>query len=145
MANEQISNPAADESEGTSIGNAYIQVVNGDTVSLPLGTIVSVVSGFTSGPFQVKRTPTTADFFIIGVVSGAAIPVGGVGRITVEGLAAVTMDGNTTAGDLCITSSTTAGQGKDSATVTAGKTVGVILNTQTGGAGSTAQVYVHKN
>ena len=144
MANEQISNPAADESEGTNIGNAYIQVVNGDTVSLPLGTIVAVKSGFASGAFNVVREPTTADFLMIGVVSGAAIPVGGVGRITVEGLAAVTMDGNTTAGHLCLSSATTAGQGLDSATATLGKTLGTILNTQTGGAGSTAQVYVHK-
>ena len=50
-------------------------------------------------------------------------------------LGAVTMDGNTTAGHLCLSSATTAGQGLDSATATLGKTLGTILNTQTGGAG----------
>jgi hypothetical protein len=145
MGTQIIGNPSAEESESAEPGNTYLQVVNGDTVSLPIGTVVSIVSGYAgSGSFTVKRTPTTADFLILGVVSGAAIPVGGAGRVTTEGLAIVTFDGNTTAGHLCLSSATTAGEGLDSATATLGKTVGTILNTQSGGAGSSAYVHVHK-
>lgn len=145
MGSQTIVNPSAEESENAEIGITFVNVVNGDTVALPIGTVVQVVTGYAgTGPFTVVRMATTVTFFLVGVVSGQAIPVGGSGRITVEGVAAVIMDGNTTAGHLCICSATTAGQGLDSATATLGKTVGTILNTETGGAGALAQVYVHK-
>jgi len=143
MGTQLIGDPGAEESESAEPGNSYVQVVNGDTVSLPTGTIVSVITGYAgSGAFTVKRTPTSGDFFMVGVVAGQTIPVGGSGRVTTEGLANVIMDGATTAGHLCLASASTAGDGTDSSSVTSGKTIGVILNT-IGSAGK-AYVYVHK-
>lgn len=147
MGNDLIGNPGGVSGEAPDVGITYIQVVNGDTVSLKQGWVVSVVTPFTaltSASFQAKRTPTTADFGILGVVAGADIPVGGAGRVTTEGVADVIMDGNTTVGHLCLSSATTAGQGLDSATATLGKTVGTILATGSGGAGAKISVYVHK-
>lgn len=145
MGTQTIGDPGGVSGESPlDIGQTYVQVVNGDTVSLPIGTVVTVVRPVTatSTSFTVKRMPTTPDFGLVGVVSGAAIPVGGAGKVITEGVALVIMDGATTSGDLCLCSTTTAGDGLDSATATLGKTVGTVL--QTLGSAGNAYVYVHK-
>jgi hypothetical protein len=143
MGSQTIPDPGAEESENAEIGNTYVNVINGDSVTLTQGMVVAAKTGFAgTGAFNVVREPTAGDFFIIGVVAGQDIPVGGAGRVVTEGVAQVIMDGATTAGHLCLGSGTTAGDGTDNAAATLGKTVGTILNT-IGSAGK-AYVYVHK-
>jgi hypothetical protein len=146
MGSQLIGDPGAQESEAAEIGMSYIQVVNGDTVSLPIGTLVEIITPFdpTSQSFQVKRSATTADFLLLGIVSGQAIAVGGSGRVTVEGVASALFDAATTAGDVVTQSTGTAGECKDNgSTVVAGKTIGVVLKSNAVSP-YTSYIYIHK-
>lgn len=145
MGTQTIGDPGGVSSESAAeIGQTYVQVVNGDTVALSIGQIVEIVTPFTSSStaFTVKRSATSVDNLLLGVVAGAPIAVGASGRVTVEGPALVTMDGATTLGHVCIQSTSTAGDGHDTASAVAGQTIGVIL--QTIGTAGSAMVYVHK-
>lgn len=145
MGSQLIGDPGAQESEGAEMGIEYAQVVNGDSVILPIGALVEIIipfPGSATTAFLVQRSATTADFLLLGIVSGAAIPVGGSGRVTVEGVALANFDGSTTEGHVAVQSTGTAGDCTDDASAVAYKTIGAILQTITG-AGQ-AYVYVHK-
>ena len=146
MGSQLIGDPGAQESESAEMGISYVQVVNGDTVSLPNGTLVEVITPFdpTAGAFTVKRSATTADFLLLGIVAGGAIPVGGSGRVTVEGVALALFDAATTAGDVVTQSTGTAGDCKDnSTTAVASKTIGTVLKSNAVSP-YTSYIYVHK-
>lgn len=146
MGSQLIGDPGAQESESAEIGLSYIQVVNGDTVSLPIGTLVEIIIPFdpTSTAFEVKRSATTADFLLLGVVSGQAIAVGGSGRVTVEGIVLALFDAATTQGDVVTQSTGTAGLCKDNgSTVVAGKTIGTVLKSNAVTPYS-SYIYIHK-
>ena len=97
-----------------------------------------------------KRSATTADFLLLGVVggptpttvavsTGLAYPVGAVVEVVMLGVSTILMDANnSTAGHLILQSTATAGNGTDSATATNGKTIGTSLQTLTIGAANTA-------
>ena len=145
MGTQLIGNPGGDNSESPGdIGQTYVQVINGDTVTLTSGTLVEAITPFTSSSttFTVKRSATSVDNMLIGVVAGASIPVGGAGRVTTEGIVSATFDGATTAGHVAIQSTSTAGDCHDTASVVAGQTIGMVL--QTIGSAGAAFVYVHK-
>ena len=146
MGTQIIGDPGAQESEAAEIGNTYVQVVNGDTVSLAIGTLVEVVIPFdpTAGAFTVKRSATTADFLLLGIVAGQAIAVGGSGRVTTEGVALALFDAATTQGDVVTQSTGTAGLCKDnSTTAVASKTIGTVLKSNAVSPYS-SYIYVHK-
>jgi len=146
MGSQLIGDPGAQESESAEMGISYVQVLNGDTVSLPIGTLVEVIVPFdpTAGPFNVKRSATTADFLLLGIVAGQAIPVGGSGRVTVEGVAIALFDAATTQGDVVTQSTGTAGLCKDnSTTAVASKTIGTVLKSNAVSP-YTSYIYVHK-
>jgi hypothetical protein len=143
MGSQTIPNPLGEESESAAIGETFLNVVNGDTVSLAIGTLVEMVTPYSgSGSITVKRSATAVDYLLVGIVAGQAIAVGAAGRVAVIGVTQVNMDGATTAGHVCIQSVTTAGQGHDAAAAVAGQTIGVIL--QTIAAAGLAYVFVTK-
>lgn len=145
MGSQLIGDPGAQESENAEIGETYIQVVNGDTVALPMGTLVEIVTPYALGSaFTVKRSATTADFLLLGIVTGATIAIGGSGRVTTEGVANALFDAATTAGDVVTQSTGTAGLCKDnSTTAVASKTIGVVLKSNAVSP-YTSLIYVHK-
>ena len=176
MPAQLIPDPAGVNGLQPSAVGTTIEAVNGDSVALPIGTLVEIIVPFNpptsppySGapaatPFQVKRSATTADFYLLGVVSGIvpttgpatqtstaqnSVPVGGIAEITVEGPAQILCDdtgGATTEGDPLIQSSTTDGHAKtNTTTAVLGKTIGTALQTVTIGSGSAlVWAYIHK-
>jgi hypothetical protein len=169
-----IYNPGAVDGLNAYAGNVTIMAINGDTVALPMGTLVEVVTPFagpssppysgTPAPFLVKRSATTADFMLLGVVTGVvpttgpatqtaassnSVPVGGVAEITIDGLCQIIMDdtgGGVTVKDNIAQSTITAGEGATStSTATAGKTIGQVLQTVTIASGNAlVWAYIHK-
>lgn len=151
MGTALISNPAGSDGLEASVGSLTIQAINGDTVALSVGMIVEAITPFAGGgpsystngpPFTVKRASTSADFLLVGVVSSVGLSagqttfaVGAVLTIVVVGIASILMDdtgGGTTAGDVVVQSTITAGNGKDNGTTqVAGKTIGTVLQTVT--------------
>jgi hypothetical protein len=154
-----IDNPGAANSDSYSglaaaqLGPTTIDAVNGDTVALTSGMLVAVVStGYVPGvgvQFKVRRNPTTATPLCIGVVvdaAGAGIPVGGIVQVRISGPVNMLMDNNsTTIGHYVLQSTTTLANGTDSASATAGVTVGVVLQTLTVSAVNTmVSVYISR-
>ena len=147
----QITNPLAEEGENASNGSLEETYVNGDSVALAVGQLVEFIVPFTGAgtTLQVKRSSTTPDFLLAGVVTGGSAPgqpaaVGGPVTVLVKGKAQIICDdtgGGVTAGDNLQQSTTTAGQAKTTTTTaTVGKTIGVALQTVTIASGS-ALVY----
>jgi hypothetical protein len=151
MPSKAITNPQDAESAGGGSGEETRLVTNGDSVVLPVGTLVEIVIPFTGQSeftgIQVKRSATTADNLLLGVVTGgpspgASIAVGGIGMVTVDGFTQVLMDGATTAGHFIKQSTATAGDGTDSSTATLGQTIGEVL--QTIASAGLAWAHIHK-
>jgi hypothetical protein len=155
----QLDNPAAANSDiysgltGAQLETTDIDCVNGDSVALISGTLVEVVTPYVSGAgvkFQVKRSSTTVDFLLLGVVVGAptgGVPVGGICQVRTEGPVNMLMDNSsTTLGHPVIQSTTTLGNGHDnSTTAVLGQTIGVCLQTLTISAVNTlVSVLLHK-
>lgn len=100
---------------------------------------------------QVIKCPTAGGLRIIGVCVGGSIggtnPVaGGPIMVLTEGIANVLMFATTTAGHVIIINTAHAGIGKDSSTVTAGATLGIVLQTKTittVAAGVAVTAYIH--
>jgi hypothetical protein len=129
-------------------GETYVgggQVVeyynNGDTVPLTNGTLVSLIAivAPSQGPATVKRSPTTADGFILGVVTNAptgGVPVGLPVAVVTRGFALGLFAATTVAGHYALVGATTAGTLLDSATATNALTMGTILSSVTIAAGT---------
>lgn len=153
MPVNQIVNPTAEEGENASYGNHSIMVEydSAQSGNLVNGTLVAI-EGVTSpptGPFLIKKTTTTPDFLMLGVVVNAptgGVAPGGVAEVLTEGICQALFDANnTTQGGLGLQSSTTAGSLTYSATATLGKTMCTILQTLTISSGTAlVWVYVHK-
>lgn len=124
------------EYDSTQVGN----LLNGNVVAIETGTTT---------PWLIKKTTTTPDALMWGVVSEA--PTGGYTpgssvTIVITGIMQVLFDANnTTAGHVGIQSSTTAGTLTDAASATVNRTMAVVLQTVTIASG-TALVWcaVHK-
>jgi hypothetical protein len=151
----QLTNPAAEENEGASSGVHTISAINGDTVALNPGQLVEFVTPFVAGTsqFKVKRSSTTADFLLAGVLTGSStetsagtIAVGAACEVIVEGHTQGLFGASTTAGDVVTQSTTTAGICLDAGTTPVlYKTIGVVLNTVTISSGTAlVDMYVHK-
>jgi hypothetical protein len=136
-----------------------VQVDSSQATALPLGSLVEIVNytgpgtGARSTPPTIKASSTTADFKLLGIVTAGgnsedangvvSVAAGQVAKVAVIGsvVQALFDANNTTAGHLAVQSTTTAGTCTDSATATAGKTVGVILQAVTIATG-TALVWI---
>jgi hypothetical protein len=139
---------------GALFGETYIgggQVVeyypNGDTVALTNGQLVSLIAivAPSLGPATVKRSPTTADGFILGCVINAptgGYPVGSPVAVCTRGFALALFIANTTAGHFANVGATTAGTFVDSATATNNLTMGTILSTVTVAGSALVPVYI---
>ena len=169
-----IYNPGAVDGLNAYAGNLTIMAINGDTVALPIGTLVEIATPFTGptsppysgtpAPVNVIRSSTTPDFMLIGVITGTvpttgpatqtataqnSVPIGGVCEVTVDGICQIIMDdtgGGVTAKDNIAQSTITAGQGATStSTATAGKTIGQVLQTVTIASGNAlVWAWIHK-
>jgi hypothetical protein len=107
------------------------------------GTVVKMKASIASSAVQAVAIATTAtpDFTFLGVAVNAPIAgytPGQVMQVAVSGVVNVLFDANnTTFGHLALQSAATAGNATDSATATVGKTLGVVMSTQTVGAANT--------
>ena len=149
MPEQQITNPGAEESESPSVGVRHEVDINGDTVALTVGTVVEVITPVAGvNAIKVKRSSTTPDFLLAGVVIGGTGPgisavVGGPVMVATEGIVPVNFDTTApTAGHLALQSTITAGLAGDSATATLGETIGTVL--QAGGASLPSYVLLRK-
>jgi len=160
MPDTQLTNPAAEESEGWSTAQVieeYVFDPNVTGYNLQNGDVVIISGGYTPSTGVTSATvvsstaypviaiaSTTPGFNNIGVVVNA--PTGGytpgsVVQVCVEGVAQVLCDANNTVfGELLVAGSTTAGAATISASATAGKTIATCLQTATIGSG-TALIY----
>ena len=136
-----------------------IEVDASQATPLPVGSLVQLkpYSGPGTNPRSTPPTiiasATTADFELLGIVTGGgnsedangvvSVAAGQVAKVAVIGsvVQALFDANNTTVGHLAVQSTTTAGACTDSATATVGKTVGVILQAVTIGSG-TALVWI---
>jgi hypothetical protein len=114
---------------------AILEVQNGDTVTLPPGTLVAILTtaAVTTGPVQVNRSSTSASNLNLGVVVGQTIAVGKAGTILTEGFCLVnngTASG-TTAGHFLVADTSVRGAVTDGGTTvaTTGTAVGIALST----------------
>jgi hypothetical protein len=146
MPVNQLVNTLGQSGEGPGTGSFQMQMEydSAQTVNLLNGNVVAIETGTTT-PWLIKKTTTTADFLMWGVVVDA--PAGGYTpgsscSIAVIGVVQALFDANnTTAGHLALQSTTTAGTLTDSATATLAKTMGTILQTATISSG-TALVWI---
>jgi len=150
MPVNQLINTLNQSGEGYETG-AFLQVMEYDsaqTGNLLNGTVVAIETGTTT-PWLIKKTTTTPDFLMWGVIVLAptnGYTPGSACYVVTEGITQVLFDANnTTAGHLALQSSTTAGTCTDSATATLAKTLGTILQTLTISSGTAlVWVAVHK-
>jgi hypothetical protein len=132
------------ETPGTGSFQMQMEYDVAQSGNLLNGNVVAIETGTTT-PWLIKKTTTTPDFLMWGIVVSA--PTGGYTPgssvdVAVIGVVQALFDANnTTAGHLAIQSSTTAGTLTDSATATLGKTMGTILQTLTISSG-TALVWI---
>lgn len=128
--------------------------------ALPLGTLVEIETyagpGSSNPPTVPKCQPssTTADFYLLGVVvggqsaysnSGGAVPPGDIALVMVKGLCQVLFAATTTAGEVVVQSTGTAGCGASTATAVLGKTIGTCLQSVTISSGTgLAWCYISK-
>jgi hypothetical protein len=153
MPTDQLVNPLAEENEDASYGRVVLtmqydpaasgNLVNGNAVCFEDLTTPS------TGPVLIKKTTTTADFRMLGIVVDA--PTGGYApgsavQVCVEGFCLALFDANNTVvNELGLQSTTTAGTLTVSSTATLGKTMGTILEAVTIGSGTAlVPFYVHK-
>jgi hypothetical protein len=138
------------ETPGTGSFQMQMEYDSAQSGNLNTGNVVAIESGTTT-PWLIKKVTTTPDNYMWGVVVDA--PTGGYTpgssvAVLIEGIVQVLFDANnTTAGHGAIQSSTTAGTCTDSgtATITAGRTLGIILQTATISSGTAlVWVAVHK-
>ena len=139
MPSKSLVNPTGVEAGVVDLGSQFVSVqfdpagsgviLNGQIVKFKATSV-----GLAGEPVGILTT-TTGDFAFIGVAVNA--PAGGytpgqVMQLQTDGVCSVLMDAvNTVEGQLCIQSALTAGAGSNSATATLGKTLGVVLQTQT--------------
>jgi hypothetical protein len=149
MPEQQIANPAAEESESPSVGVRHEVYINGDTVPLIVGAVVEVITPVAGvAAIEVKRSSTSVDYLLAGVVIGGTGPgisavVGGPVMVATEGIVPVNFDATApTAGHVAIQSTTTAGDAHDTASPVNGQTIGTVL--QAGGASAQSYVLLRK-
>lgn len=156
MPVNQLVNPLAEEGESASYGAVveYFQYDPAQSGNLVNGNLVSMeaLTAPSTGPVLIKKSTTTPDLLFVGIVVNA--PTGGYTpgsavAVLVKGVALALFDANnTTAGQIAIQSSTTAGtctEGTDAATVQVGTVVGIILESVTIGSGTAlVPLYVNK-
>jgi hypothetical protein len=137
------------ETNGTGSFQMVMEYDSAQSGNLLTGNVVAIEANNVGPPFLIKKTTTTPDFLMWGVVVDA--PTGGYTpgsavSVLIEGVVQVLFDANnTTQGHLALQSSTTAGTCTDSATATLGKTLGTILQAVTISSGTAlVWVAVHK-
>jgi len=150
MPLDQITNPTGlqgDYGITTSIHTHDFLFNPGDPNPLLNGQGV-IPSIDANGFARVTRSGTTADNRIIGVAVNAptgGYPGGFVCSIVVDGVAQALFSTSTTAGHYMTAANTVAGAFADTATFTAGSTIGQILQTVTISSGTAlVWVYIHK-
>ena len=145
MPQAQLTNVAGADGEGFSSGPQIQDVVNGDTVAIPFGTLVQLVTpitGSTTTVFDVKNAPTTAaqaplniGIAITGGVGGS-MAAGATGQVVIHGHTRALFDATvspTVAGHRAVIGGTTAGALADAGTTNAaaGLDYGVVLEAVT--------------
>jgi hypothetical protein len=149
MPTDQLVNPAGLYTAGTAGGPVYTagetiiqaiydpaqagNLVNGNCVSL------EPVTAPATGPVMIKKSTTTADSYVLGIVVGA--PTGGYVpgsnvQVQVLGLCLCLFAATTVAGNYALQGTGTAGTLMGSATATSGITLGTILSAVTIAAGT---------
>jgi hypothetical protein len=135
IANSNNAFPAPNLVTYAPNAGGVIEVINGDTVTLPPGTLVAIITtaAVTTGPVKVNRSSTSASNLNLGVVIGQTIAVAGAGTILTEGFCLVnngTASG-TTAGHFLVADTAVRGAVTDGGTTvaTTGTAVGIALST----------------
>jgi hypothetical protein len=149
MPTDQLVNPAGLYTAGTAGGPVYtagetvLQAIYdpGQVGNLVNGNLVSLmpVTAPATGPVNIKKSTTTADAYVLGVVVGATgtgYPPGSNVQVQILGLCLCLFAATTTAGHYALQGTGTAGTLIDSATATNGVTLGVILSSVTIAAGT---------
>jgi hypothetical protein len=154
MPTAQLTNIAGADGEGFSSGPLIQDVLNGDTIALPVGTLVALstpITGTTTTQFKVATATTVAGTapLNIGVVVGTAIGVGATGQVCVHGHCRALVDSTvspTVAGHRLVLGGT-AGSLSDSGatTATAGINYGAVLEPVTIASGTAlVNIYFQK-
>lgn len=143
MPVNQITNPGAYSTETfdpSLMTETYIA-----TGALIKGQLVQVVytTVTPAKPIKVKKTVTTANFSVCGIVK-TAVATGGIAQVVVSGIAKAAIKTNVVKDKIAVVTGTNAGYAKSGTTTAVlGKTVGVWLQTVTTSTGF-ALIYVKR-